>query len=93
LKSQAYDSKQYRQWLRRQGIKPTIPPNKRRPRRGPKRGSPIVAGPGYRERGKVERTLACCGHFRRLLVRHERYLTTFRAFLLIAFSIIFLRHS
>jgi transposase len=88
----AYDSKQFRQWLRRRGIKPTIPPNKRRPRRRPKRGRPIVAGPGYRERWKVERTFAWCGNFRRLLVRHERYLATFRAFFLIAFIIISLRH-
>lgn len=87
----AYDSKQFRHWLRCRGIKATIPPYERRPRRRPKRGRPITAGPGYGERWKVERTFAWCGNFRRLLVRHERYLTTFRAFFLVAFIIITLR--
>ena len=33
----------------------------------------------------VERTFAWLGNFRRLLVRHERHLSTFRAFFVIAF--------
>jgi transposase len=86
----AYDSKQFRQWLRRRGIKPTIPPCKRQ-RRWPKRGRPIKAGPGYGERWKVERAFAWCGNFRRLLVRHERYLALFRAFFLLAFILMALR--
>ena len=41
----------------------------------PKLGRPVKAGPGYAQRWKVERTFAWLGTFRRLLVRHERYLS------------------
>jgi transposase len=40
----------------------------------------------------VERTFAWLGNFRRLLVRHERYLSTFRGFCLIAFVLVLLRY-
>jgi hypothetical protein len=49
------------------------------------------AGPGYAERWKVERTFAWLGNFRRLLVRHEHCLSTFRAFVLIAFILVSLK--
>jgi transposase len=39
----------------------------------------------------VERTFAWLG-FRGLLVRHERYLSAFRAFFLVAFILMSLRH-
>ncbi len=87
----AYDSKLFRRWLRSKGIKPTIPSYERRARKRPKRGRPVKAGPGYAERWKVERTFAWLGNFRRLLVRHERYLSTFRAFFLVAFVLMVLR--
>ncbi|MBA3472167.1 MAG: transposase [Rubrobacter sp.] len=45
----------------------------------------MKVGEIYEEIWKVERTFAWLGSFRRLLVRHERYLFTFRAFFLIAF--------
>ena len=87
----AYDSKRLRQWLRSKGIKPTIPTYERRARKLPKRGRPMKAGPGYAERWKVERTFAWLGNFRRLLVRHERYICTFRAFFLVAMILVSLR--
>lgn len=87
----AYDSKLFRRWLRSKGIKPTIPSYERRARKRPKRGRPVKAGPGYAERWKVERTFAWLGNFRRLLVRHERYLSTFRTFFLVAFVLMVLR--
>jgi transposase len=87
----AYDSKPFRRWLRSRGIKPTIPSYLRRARKRPKRGRSVKVGTGYAERWKVERTFAWLGNFRRLLVRHERYLFTFRAFLLIAFMLVSLR--
>ena len=87
----AYDSKPFRRWLRSRGIKPTIPSYLRRERKRPKRGRPVKVAPGYAERWKVERTFAWLGNFRRLLVRHERYLVTFRAFLLVAFILVSLR--
>ena len=87
----AYDSKRFRRWLRSRGIKPTTPPYLRRKRKRPKRGRPVKGGPGYAERWKVERTFAWLGNFRRLLMRHERDLFTFLAFLLVAFSLVSLR--
>ena len=89
----AYDSKRFRRWLRSKRIKPTIPPYERRVRKRPKQGRPVKVGLGYKERWKVERTFACLGNFRRLLVRHERYLSTFRAFFLIAFVLVLLSLS
>jgi transposase len=88
----AYDSKHFRKWLRSKSIKPTIPPYERRERKRPKRGRPVEIGPDYSERWKVERTFAWLGNFRRLLVRHERYLSTFRGFCLIAFVLVLLRY-
>ena len=87
----AYDSKPFRWWLRSRGIKPTIPSYLRRERNWPKRGRPMKVGAGYAERWKVERTFAWLGSFRRLLVRHDRHLFTFRAFLLVAFILVSLR--
>ena len=88
----AYDSKRFRQWLRSKGIKPTIPLYERRARKRPRRGRPVNVGPGYAERWRVERTFAWLGNYRRLLVRYERHLSTFRAFFVIAFVLVLLRH-
>lgn len=88
----AYDSKRFREWLRSKGIKPTIPSYERREHKRPKKGRPVKAGPNYSERWKeVERTFAWLGSFRRLLVRHERHLSTFRAFFLVAFILVSMR--
>ncbi|HLL39567.1 MAG TPA: transposase [Rubrobacteraceae bacterium] len=87
----AYDSRRFREWLRSKGIRPTIPPYQRRARKRPKPGRPTKAGPGYAERWKVERTFAWLGNFRRLLARHERYLSAFRALYLVAFIVISVR--
>ena len=88
----AYDSKRFREWLRSKGIKPTIPPYERRVRKRSKRGRPVKVGLDYSDRWKVERTFAWLGNFRRLLVRHERYLSTFRAFFLVALILISMRY-
>ena len=87
----AYDSKRLRQWLRSKGIKPTIPLYERRVRKHSKVGRPVKVGPSYAERWKVERTFAWLGNFRRLLVRHERRHSIFRAFLLVALILVSLR--
>ena len=52
----------------------------------------MKAGPGYTERWKVERTFAWLGNYRRLLVRYERYLSMFRAFFVITFVLVLLKH-
>ena len=91
IADKASDSRRLREWLRSKGIRPTIPPYEQRARKRPKLGRPVKAGPGYAERWKVERTFVWLGTFRRLLVRHERYLSVFRAFLSVAFILMSLR--
>ena len=86
-----YDSREFREWLRKRGIKPTIPPNARR-RKRPKPGRPRVTGLSYHQRWLVERTFAWLGTFRRIVVRHERKVEVFRAFVLLAFILICLRY-
>jgi transposase len=80
----AYDSREFRQKLRRRGIKPTIPTFERRKRKKPKRGRPIRVGPSYRSRWKVERCFGWMDNCRRLVVRYERKLHLYRAFCLVA---------
>jgi transposase len=87
----AYDSKGFRDWLRSRRIRATILPYEQRSRKRPRRGCPTKVGPGYAERWKIERTFAWLGNFRRLLVRYERYLSTFRAFFLIALILVSLK--
>ena len=52
----------------------------------------MKVGLDYSVRWKVERIFTWVGNFRRLLVRHERYLSTFRAFFLVALIRISMRH-
>ena len=80
----AYDSQAFRRYLRRRGIKPTIPPFARRHRPRPKRGRPIRTGPNYRHRWKVERCFGWMDNYRRLVVRYERSVDHYKAFCLIA---------
>jgi transposase len=87
----AYASKGFRNWLHSRRIRPTILSYKRRPMKRPKRGRLMKAGPGYAECWKVERTFGRLGNFRRLLVRYERCLSTFRAFFFIAFILVSLK--
>ena len=80
----AYDSQAFRRYLRRRGIKPTIPPVVRRHRKRPKRGRPILTGSSYRQRWKVERCFGWMDNDRRLVVRYERYLEHDKACCLLA---------
>jgi transposase len=80
----AYDSREFRRYLRRRGIKPTIPTFARRARQRPKRGRPIRTGPNYRHRWKVERCFGWMDNYRRLVVRYERSVDHYKAFCLIA---------
>jgi len=56
------------------------------------RGRPVKGSLDYSVRWKVERTFTWVGNFRRLLVHHERYLSTFRAFFLVALIRISMRY-
>jgi transposase len=80
----AYDSREFRRYLRRRGIKPTTPTFERRKRRKPKRGRPIKVGASYRQRWKVERCFGWMDNYRRLVVRYERSATHYEAFCLMA---------
>jgi len=62
----AYDSAEFRQGLRRRGIKPTIPPVARPQWRRPTRGRPIKTGAGYRQRWKGEYCIAWMDNCRRM---------------------------
>jgi len=78
-----YDSRAFRHYLRRRGIAHTIPPIRRTGRRRP--GRPVAVNwERYAQRWIVERTTAWLQNFRRVLVRHERLLVTYRAFVLLA---------
>ena len=80
----AYDSRTFRTELRKRGIQAAIPTFERRTRKKPKRGRPIRAGALYRSRWKVERSFAWMDNCRRLVVRWERSLHTYKAFCLLA---------
>lgn len=89
----AYDSRAFRDWLKSRGIKAVIPRFERRARKKPKRGRPFAAPTLiYKSRWKVERTFAWLQNYRRLEIRRERLLTTFRAFVRIACCLILLKH-
>jgi transposase len=78
-----YDSRSFRQYLRRRGIAHTIPLIRRRGRTRP--GRPIHADPiRYASRWIIERTNAWLQNYRKVLVRHERLLSTYRAFVVLA---------
>ena len=84
-----YHSAALRQYLRRRGIRCCIPPLRRPAWYRPKRGRPLVARRAdYARRWVVERTFAWLGNSRRLLVRHERLLATYRGFFTLALVLI-----
>ena len=90
----AYDSRSLREWLRSRSIKATIPryergSKRKRPRRG---RPPLPPAMTYRNRWKIERTFAWLYNHRRLEIRRERLLCTFRAFVTLACCLILLRH-
>jgi transposase len=85
----AYDSDPLRLRLKKRGIE-LIAPYRRN-----KRQTPYHDGRKFRRyqrRWIVERTNAWLGQFRRLLVRHEHLLETYRAFFYIGCLWITLRH-
>jgi transposase len=79
-----FDGALFRQQLRRRGIQPCIPQQRKPHRRHPRRGRPLQLQPWYAQRWKVERTFAWLFTCRRLLVRHERLLHCFDGFCVLA---------
>lgn len=79
----AYDSDAFRRSLRHRGIRPCIPRRCNQHRRGRK---PDLLP--YRSRWVIERTFSWLGHFRRLVVRYERFVEVYQALLFLAFILI-----
>lgn len=84
-----YDSRAFRRYLTRRGIRHAIP-LKRRPKTWkPRRGRPPSCDATvYRQRWKVERTFAWLFNYRRIVVRWERHVGVYRGFVLFAMSLI-----
>ena len=89
IADRAYDSDPLRQRLQKRGIELIAPYRKNNLRRRFEDGRKLRR---YKRRWIVERTNAWLGQFRRLLVRHEHLLSTYRAFFYIACFWITLRH-
>ena len=85
MADKAYDSDEFRLWLRRKGVIPCIPP--RENRKGPQK----TWGKEYKERWRVEQTFAWVENFRRLVVRYERMAKMYEAFCIVALILICLR--
>jgi transposase len=81
IADKAYDSDPLRQRLKKRGIELIVPHKANRVRKPTQDGRALRR---YRKRWKIERTNAWLGQFRRLLVRHEHLLSTYRAFFYLA---------
>lgn len=88
IADKGYDSDTLRQRLRRRGIVLIAPHRSNRRRATPQDGRVLRR---YQKRWIVERSIAWLGNFRRLVVRYDRSLTIYGAFLHIACFIITLR--
>ena len=89
IADRGYDSDPLRQRLKKRGIDLIAPYRKNNQQRRYEDGRKLRR---YKRRWIVERTNAWLGQFRRLLVRHEHLLTTYRAFFYLACFWITLRH-
>lgn len=88
IADRGYDSNHLRAALARRGIEPIIPARGNNRRATHQDGRKLRR---YRHRWIVERTIAWIGHFRRLVVRYERLLTTYAGFFHLACAMITLR--
>lgn len=79
-----YDSLPFRRWLKKRGIE-LIAPHLSTRKRKHQDGRPLRR---YRRRWKIERTIAWLGNFRRLIVRWDRNITIYRAFVHLACAVI-----
>lgn len=79
-----YSSRENRQYLRRRGMRLTIPRTKRERRRG--RFDKAI----YRMRNRVERLIGRMKQFRRLATRYEKRAENYRAMWVIAATLLWL---
>jgi transposase len=88
IADRAYDSDPLRERLKKRGIDLIVPYRKNSKLRRYEDGRKLRR---YKRRWIIERTNAWFGQFRRLLVRHEHLLSTYRAFFYLACFWIILR--
>ena len=81
IADRAYDSDPLRERLKKKGIDLIVPYRKNSKKRKHEDGRKLRR---YKRRWIIERTNAWLGQFRRLLVRHEHLLLTYRAFFYLA---------
>jgi len=81
IADRAYDSDPLRERLKKRGIELIAPYRKNNKQRRHEDGRKLRR---YKRRWIIERTNAWFGQFRRLLVRHENLLATYRAFFYLA---------
>jgi transposase len=81
IADRAYDSDPLRERLKKRGIDLIVPYRKNSKHRRYEDGRKLRR---YKRRWIIERTNAWFGQFRRLLVRHEHMLSTYRAFFYLA---------
>jgi transposase len=89
IADRGYDSDPLRRRMKRRGIELIVPYRSTNRQRRYEDGRKLRR---YKRRWIVERTNAWLGQFRRLLVRHEHLLSTYRAFFYLACFWITLRH-
>ncbi len=85
----AYDSDPLDERLQQQGIEMIAPHKSNRKKPATQDGRPLRR---YKKRWRVERLFAWLQNFRRIQVRHDRYLENYLAFVLLGCMIIFLRN-
>jgi transposase len=88
IADRGYDSDPLRERLRQRGIELICPHRKNRQRPSVQDGRKLRR---YKRRWIVERTFAWLGHFRRLVVRYERLVTTYTGFFHLACGLLTLR--
>jgi transposase len=88
IAERGYDSHPLRARWARRGIEPMIPARRSHKRATHQDGRKLRR---YRRRWIVDRTFAWLGHFRRLVVRDERLITTYAGFFHLACALLTLR--
>jgi transposase len=80
----AYDTNEIRHYIRKRGIQSNIPINKRNTKT-PRAGRPTRFNKeSYKDRGAVERFFAWLLSFKRIVIRHERLIKVYQAFINLA---------
>lgn len=89
IADKAYDSATLRHELAQRGIEQITPHKKNRVAAKLQDGRPLRR---YKRRWKIERTIAWLGNFRRLVVRYDRNVEHYKAFVLLACIVITSRY-